>query len=144
MFESVHRSFWKVQTTVHPLSPVCFVLLWLYVESLSEDKPQDFIVAFNNTSRYLDVILFNLVNSYFDQIVSNIYPNELQLNETNSWNFSSSFLDLHITVNNNTIHTKIYAKRDDFDFGKVNFPHLDGHAASYWVYVFLLARFARA
>jgi hypothetical protein len=51
--------------------------------SLSEDKQQDVIVAFNNTSRYLDDI-FNLDNSYFDQMVSDIYPQELQLNKTNS------------------------------------------------------------
>jgi hypothetical protein len=36
------------------------------------------------------------------------------------------YLDLHITVKNNSIHTKIYDKRDDFDFGIVNYPHLAG------------------
>jgi hypothetical protein len=43
-------------------------------------------------------------------------------------------LDLHITIKNNSIHTKIYDKRDDFDFSIVNYPHLDGdvlHATSY-------------
>jgi hypothetical protein len=47
-------------------------------------------------------------------------------------------LELHITIKNNSIHTKIYEKRDDFDFGIVNYPHLDGdvsHAISYGVYV---------
>jgi hypothetical protein len=51
--------------------------------SISEDKQQDVIVAFNDTSRYLGDI-FNIDNSYFDQMVSDIYPQELQLNETNS------------------------------------------------------------
>jgi hypothetical protein len=46
--------------------------------SLSENS-QDIILAFNNTSSYLDDI-FNLDNSYFDQMVYNIHPNELQLN----------------------------------------------------------------
>jgi hypothetical protein len=41
--------------------------------SLSEDKQQDVIVAFNNTSTYLDDI-FNLDNCYFDQMLSDIYP----------------------------------------------------------------------
>ena len=54
-----------------------------FMLSLSEDKQQDVIVAFNNTSRYLDDI-FNLDNPYFDQMVSDIYPHELQLNKTNS------------------------------------------------------------
>jgi hypothetical protein len=105
--------------------------------SLSENTQQDLILAFKNTSRYLDDI-FNLDNSYFDQMVSNIYPfpTELQLNKTNSWNLTTSFLDLHITIKNNSIHMKIYDKRDDFDSGIVNYPHVDGdvlHATSYGV-----------
>jgi hypothetical protein len=51
--------------------------------SLSENTQQDVILAFNNTSRYLDDI-FNLDNSYFDQMMSYSYPIELQLNITNS------------------------------------------------------------
>jgi hypothetical protein len=56
------------------------------MSSLSEDIQQDVIVAFNNASRYLDDI-FNLDNLYFYQMVSYIYPHELQLNKTNSSNF---------------------------------------------------------
>jgi hypothetical protein len=55
----------------------------VFMLSLSENTQQDLILAFNNTSRYLDGI-FDLDNSYFDQMVSNIYPTELQLNKTNS------------------------------------------------------------
>jgi hypothetical protein len=51
--------------------------------SPSENTQQDDILVFHKTSRYLDDI-FNLDNSYFDQMVSNIYPTELQLNKTNS------------------------------------------------------------
>jgi hypothetical protein len=61
---------------------------------LSENKQQDVILA------YLDDI-FNLDNYYFDQMVSYIYPTELQLHKTNSWNLSTSFLDFHITIKNN-------------------------------------------
>jgi hypothetical protein len=79
--------------------------------SLSENT-QKLILTFNNTFRYLDDI-FKLDNSYFDQMVSSIYYTVQQLNKTNSWNLSTSFLDLHITIKNNSIHTKIYDKRDD-------------------------------
>ena len=47
--------------------------------SLSDDKQAYIIDAFNTTSRYLDDIL-NINNVYFDTIVSQIYPSELQLN----------------------------------------------------------------
>ena len=46
--------------------------------SLSVDKQADVIGAYNTTSRYLDDIL-NIDNIYFDTMVSQIYPPELQL-----------------------------------------------------------------
>ena len=47
--------------------------------SLPDDKQADIIDAFNSTSRYLDDIL-NIDNVYFDTMISQIYPSELQLN----------------------------------------------------------------
>ena len=37
----------------------------------------------------------------------------------------ATFLDLNLSIHN-TVSTKIYDKRDDFDFDIVNFPFLDG------------------
>ena len=51
--------------------------------SLSEDKQAGVIDAFNTTSRYLDDIL-NINNVYFDNMISQIYPSELQLNKANT------------------------------------------------------------
>ena len=50
-----------------------------FMMSLFGDKQADIIDAFNTSSRYLDDIL-NIKNVYFDNIVSKIYPSELQLN----------------------------------------------------------------
>ena len=36
------------------------------------------------------------------------------------------FLDLHLLISHDIVSTKIYDKRDYFDFGIVNFPFLDG------------------
>ena len=38
----------------------------------------------------------------------------------------ASFLDLHLSISDGFVKTKIYDKRDDFDFDIVNFPFLDG------------------
>ena len=46
--------------------------------SLSDYKQADVIDAFYTTSRYLDDIL-NINNVYFDNMVSQIYPSEIQL-----------------------------------------------------------------
>ena len=48
--------------------------------SLSNDKQADVIDAFNTTSRYLDDIL-NINNVYFDNMVSQIYTSEFQINK---------------------------------------------------------------
>ena len=47
--------------------------------SLSDNKQADVFEAFNSTSRYLDG-LFNFDNPYFEQMITQIYPTELQLN----------------------------------------------------------------
>ena len=65
------------------------------------------------TSRYLDDIL-NINNVYFDNMVSQIYPSELQLNKVNASDTKAAFLDLHLSISNDIVATKIYDKRDDF------------------------------
>ena len=93
--------------------------------SLSHDKHADVIDAFNTISRYLDDIL-NIYNVYFDNMVIQIYPSELQLNKANTSYTEAEILDLHSSISNDIVSTKIYDKRDDFDFEIVNFPFLVG------------------
>ena len=121
------------------------LLLLLFMMSLSDDKQADIIDAFNTTSRYLDDILI-INNVYFDNMVSQIYPSELQLNKTNTSDTEAAFLDLHLSISNDIVSTKIYDDRDTFDFEIVNFPFLDGdvpRSTSYGVYIPQLIRFAR-
>ena len=71
-------------------------------------------------------------------MVSQIYPSELQLNKANTSGTEAAFLDLHLSISNDIVSTKIYDKRDDFDFEIVNFPFLDGNvprSTSYVVYI---------
>ena len=113
---------------------------------LSDDKQADVIDAFNTTSRYLDDIL-NINNVYFGNMVSQIYPSEIQLNKANTSDTEAAFLDLHLSISNDIVSTKIYDKRDDFDFEIVNFLFLDGdvpRSTSYGVYIAQLIRFAKA
>ena len=50
-----------------------------FMLSLSDDKQADVIDAIDTTSRYLDDILnITCNNVYFDNMVSQIYPSELQ------------------------------------------------------------------
>ena len=55
-------------------------------------------------------------------MVDRIYP---PLNRANSSDTEAPFFDLNLCISNGTVSTKIYDKRDDFDFD-INFPLLDG------------------
>ena len=113
--------------------------------SLSDNNQTDIIEAFSSTSRYLDDLL-NIDNPYFEQMVGQIYPTELQLNKANSFDTEAPFLDLNLSITHGIVSSKIYDKRDDSNFEIVNFPFLDvavPRSPSYGVYVSQLVRFAR-
>ena len=70
-------------------------------------------------------------------MVHRIYPAELQLKKANASDTEAAFLDLNLSVHNDILSTKIYDKRDDFNFDIVNFPFLYGdypRRPSYGVY----------
>ena len=108
-----------------------------FMTSLSDVKQAEIIEAFKSTSRYLDDLL-NIDNPYFEGMVNRIYPPELQLNKANTSDTEAPFLDLHLSISNGFVSSKIYDKRDDVDFDIVNFPFLDGdvpRSTSYGVYM---------
>ena len=91
--------------------------------SLSDDNQADIIEVFNSTSSYLDDLL-NTDNRYFEGMVNQIYPSKLQLNKANTSDTDAPFwinIYLFLLV---LLSSKIYGKRDDFDFDIVNFPFL--------------------
>ena len=87
----------------------------------------------------------NIDNPYFEGMVKQMYPPELQLNKANTTDTETPVLDLHLSIENG-FSSKNYDKRDNFNFDIVNFPFLDGdipRRASYCVYISQLIRFAR-
>ena len=78
-------------------------------------------------------------------MVHRICPADLQLNKANASDTEAAFLDLNLSIHNDTVSTKIYDKRDDFDI--VNFQFLDGDVPrrrSYGVYKSQFICFVRA
>ena len=97
-----------------------------FTMSFSDDKQADVIDAFNTTSRYLDdVSIIN--NVYFDNMVNQIYPSELQLNKANTSDTETVFLNLHLSISNDIV------SNDDVP-----------RSTSYGIYISQLIRFARA
>ena len=62
--------------------------------SLSDDSQADIIEAVNSISRYLDDLLKVFDNPYFECMVNQIYPTELQLNKANTSDTETLFLYL--------------------------------------------------
>ena len=58
----------------------------------------------------------------FGDFIDRIYPNELEIKDTTDTDRSASYLELHLeTANEGQLRTKLYDKRDDFNFPIVNF-----------------------
>ena len=71
---------------------------------------------------------------------------ELEIKETTETSASSSYLDCYLYIDNGKLTTRLYDKRDDFNFPIVNFPFLSSNipsAPAYGVYVSQLIRYAR-
>ena len=76
-----------------------------------------------------------------------IYPPELEVKETTDTASSASLLDLYLEFNDSDqLTTKIYDKRDNFNFKIINFPNMCSNipaSAAYGVYISQLIRYAR-
>ena len=84
----------------------------LFLYCYDHDNQADVIEAFNSTSRYLYDLL-NIDRPYFEGMFNQIYPPELQLNKANTADTEAPFLDLHLSIVNGFVSSKIYDKRDD-------------------------------
>ena len=102
--------------------------------------------SFNLCYRYIDdLIVFN--NKKFGDYVKEIYPSQLTVGKANKSDDLANYLDLTFIIeSNNRFYTRLYDKRDEFDFHIVNFPFLSSYipsSPSYGVYISQLIRYAR-
>ena len=76
-------------------------------------------LSFNFTLRYKDDV--RLLNKCVDRI----YPIEPEIKDTTYTDRSASYLDLHLEIDSEErLRTKLYDKRDAFNFPIVNFPFI--------------------
>ena len=93
---------------------------------------------FNLCYRYInDLIVFNNKKSL--DYHKEIYPSQLTVEKANRSDHLADYLDLtFITDSGGELSTRLYDKRDDFDFHIVNFPYLSSNipsGPSYGVYI---------
>ena len=87
--------------------------------------------------------LLNIDNSYFKGMVNLICLPELQLNKANTSDTEAHFLDLHLSISNGFVSSKIYDKRDDDIYSKFPFWIVTYHVVPIMGCIFLNIRFAR-
>jgi hypothetical protein len=89
-----------------------------------------------------DVLSLN--TSRFGDFVDRIYPIKLEIKDTTDTDSSASYLDLHLEIDRERrLRTKLYDKRDYFNFPFVNFPFICSNipaAPAYGRYISLLIR----
>jgi hypothetical protein len=79
--------------------------------------------------------------------IGRIYPIELEIKDTTDTNTSASYHNLHLEIDSEgRLRTKLYDKRDDFNFPIVNFPFICSNipaAPAYGVYISQLIRYSK-
>ena len=109
-----------------------------FLQKLVKDKKIHEARAFNFTYRYIDDVL-SINNSRFAEFLPFIYPPELEVKETTDTASSASFLDIYLEFDDSgQLSTKMYDKRDDFNFKIINFPNMCSNipaSPAYGVYI---------
>jgi hypothetical protein len=140
------------QTVGIPMGTNCAPLLadlFLYsyeadfIQGLLKKIEKKLARSFNFKFRYIDDVL-SLNNSRLGDFVDRIYPIELEIKDTTDTDRYASYLDLHLEIDSQgRLRTKLYDKRDDFNFPIVNFPFICSNipaSPAYGLYISQLIR----
>jgi len=95
-----------------------------FIQELLQKNEKQLVWFFNFTFHYIDDML-SLSNSTFGDFVDRICPIEFEIKDTTDTARSASYIDPHLKIDNeDRVRTKLYDKRDDFNFLIVNFPFM--------------------
>ena len=87
----------------------------IYGKVTSPPSGQSFLTKYNSLKEFERQ---SIDNPFFDNLTYSVHPKELKLNKANKSDTctSAAFLDLNLSIGNVKISSKIYDKRDDFNF----------------------------
>ena len=138
------------QTVGLPIGTKCAPLLadlFLYsyetnfIQGLLKKSEKKLARPFHFTFRYIDDVL-SLNYSRFGEFVDRIYLIELAIKDTRDRDTSALYLDLHREIGSEgRLRTKLYDKRDDFNFPIMNFPAAPAYRVH--VYICQVIRYSR-
>ena len=116
-----------------------------FLDNMIRSGHRRLAMSFNLCYRYVDdLIVFN--NKKFLDYLKEIYPSQLTVEKANKSDHPADYLDLTSIIDSRgTLSTRLYDKRDNFDFYIANFPFLSRNipsGPSYDVYISQLIRCA--
>ena len=117
-----------------------------YISRLIDDNEEDTLSKLKNIFRYQDDLISFNDNGILNVILTEIYPKEMLINNTNVSPCKCNYLDMNISIFRNKLLVKLYDKRLDYGFKVISFPFLDGNIPnnqSYGVFISQLVRFVR-
>ena len=116
-----------------------------YMERLTKEDYKK-AKKFNNTTRFIDDLSTLNNDGVLSKEKEHVYPPEMVLNKENANDQEGTFLDISVNVVHNMFISRIYDKRNDFNFEIVNYPDLSGNIPkrqAYGIYTSQILRYAR-
>jgi hypothetical protein len=110
-------------TKCAPLLPDLFPYSYAadFIKGILKKNEKKLSQSFNFTFRYIDDVL-SINNSRLSHFVDRIYPIELEIKDSTDTDRSASYIDLCLEIDKEgRLRTKLYDKKDDFNFPSVNF-----------------------
>ncbi len=148
--DEVFRQIVGIPMGVDPAPFMANLYLYCYEFDMMEKLTKEdrgIALKFNKTFRFIDDLIDLNNDGMMEKMWNKIYPKELVLKKENIGNKSTTFLDLKIDVEDKKFITKLYDKRDNFNFDIVSFPDLSGNIPSvpaYGVFTAQVLRIFRA
>ena len=145
LVDSRHTYGCKLFSLSRRLAPF---FLWGRLQGLLKKNEKELAWSFNFTFRYIDNVLSRKNHRFYD-FVDRIYPIELEIKDTTDTVRSASYPALNLEFNSaGRLRTKLYDKRDDFNFPIVNFHLYVAIFQQYlhmaYIYISQLIRYSRA
>ena len=109
-----------------PAPFIANLFLYIYENRFMTNLKKDDLARAKNLRhvfRFIDDLISLNDNDEFMRSHKEIYPPEMELKVENENNFSASFLDLALAVSEGVIDTKLFDKRDAFNFSVVRMPY---------------------
>ena len=124
--DKVFRQIIGIPMGSDPAPFIANLFLYIYENRFMTNlKKNDLARAKNlrHVFRFIDDLISLNDNDEFMRSHKEIYPPEMELKVENEDSFSASFLDLALAINEGVIDTKLFDKRDAFNFSVVRMPY---------------------